>query len=217
MDMKLLAAQLRKPEGKTGIEVGIVMNKGNELINLWTISELHLQPYDLVLEIGMGNGLFVKDVLAAYPSVQYTGCDYSDTMVEEAIRMNVNYIEKGHASFEMCTADNLPYADNSFSKVFTVNTIYFWAEAKKELAEIRRVLKNDGLFVISVRTKDTMDQMPFTGFGFEKYTLEELKALLQKNGFGVISSYQKKEPVYEFNGQQMSLENIVVSCRPAIH
>jgi hypothetical protein len=43
----------------------------------------------------MGNGLFVKDVLAAHPSIQYTGCDYSDTMVEEAIRMNAIYIEKG--------------------------------------------------------------------------------------------------------------------------
>jgi hypothetical protein len=62
-----------------------------------------------------------------------------------------------------------------------------------------------------------MDQMPFTDFGFEKYTLDQLIALLEKNAFEVVSSYQKKEPVYEFNGQQMSLENIVVSCRPAIH
>jgi hypothetical protein len=44
MDMKLLAAQLRKPEGKTGKEVGIVMNKGNQLINLWTISDCTYSP-----------------------------------------------------------------------------------------------------------------------------------------------------------------------------
>ncbi len=34
MDLRELAAQLRKPQGKGGIEIGQVMNKGNALLRL---------------------------------------------------------------------------------------------------------------------------------------------------------------------------------------
>ena len=63
--MQDMAAQLKKPEGELGRQVGQMMNKGNEVINKWTNDVLELQPNDNVLEIGMGNGYFVKDVLQA--------------------------------------------------------------------------------------------------------------------------------------------------------
>jgi hypothetical protein len=36
------------------------MNKGNRLMNLETISQLGIVDNDKILEIGMGNGFFVK-------------------------------------------------------------------------------------------------------------------------------------------------------------
>ncbi len=213
MDPELLAAQLKKPDGALGKQVGEMMNKGNELINQWAIKEMDLQPNDSVLEIGMGNGFFVKDIFTTHPTIRYAGIDYSEVMVAEAIKLNQQFINGLQATFIQGNAEKLPYPDQTFSKVFTVNTIYFWKDAAKELSEIKRVLQKDGMLVIAIRSKNAMQQMSFTQFGFSKFNKEDLTDLLQANGFSVVNIRQEKEPPYEFNGVPMQLENIVISCK----
>jgi ubiquinone/menaquinone biosynthesis C-methylase UbiE len=211
MDLQLLAAQLRKPVGEEGKQIGDVMNNGNKLINEWTIAELDLQEFDYVLEIGMGNGYFVKDILVK-PGIRYEGIDYSEIMIGEATKMNHSFIEENKVHFTLATANKMPFADDTFTKIFAVNTIYFWGDAAKELQEIKRVLQSGGRFVLSIRNKESMQHMPFTEYGFVKYTCEELTDVLAKNGFKVINVLEQKEPIYNFNGQSMQLENIIVSC-----
>jgi ubiquinone/menaquinone biosynthesis C-methylase UbiE len=211
MDLQQLAAQLRKPEGDVGKQVGEVMNKGNRLINQWAIEALKLQDNDRVLEIGMGNGAFVSDILNQHASITYHGVDYSSTMVEESLLLNKKFIQEGRASFITGDAKNLPFEDGFFSKIFTVNTIYFWEDAQAELSEIKRVLQPGGTVVFAIRTKNTMEQMPFTEYGFNKYSLEQLTALSGEH-FMITEAYEKQEPAYEFNGQPMLLENAIVSC-----
>jgi ubiquinone/menaquinone biosynthesis C-methylase UbiE len=212
MNLQLLAAQLCKPDGEYGKKIGEMMNKGNVHINLWAIDALKLQPNDTVLEIGMGNGFFAKDILAKHGSISYKGFDYSELMVNEALELNKESVEKQRAEFTAGSANKLPYADHSFSKILTVNTIYFWSNAKEELSEIRRVLKSDGSFVIAVRTKDAMKQLPFTEFGFVKYDKQQLETILKENGFDISETYQKKEPAITNNGQDMQMENIIIRC-----
>ena len=62
-DFRTIASQLRLPEGAIGKEVGANMNKGNRLMNLEAIKHLGISENDNILEIGMGNGFFVKDIL----------------------------------------------------------------------------------------------------------------------------------------------------------
>jgi ubiquinone/menaquinone biosynthesis C-methylase UbiE len=126
MDLQLLAAQLRKPEGVVGKQIGEVMNNGNLILNQWTIAALDLQDDDYVLEIGMGNGLFVKDIVSAKPLIRYEGLDYSQTMIDEASKINSTLVQDNKARFTLGTAGNMPFQDQSFSKIFTINTIYFW-------------------------------------------------------------------------------------------
>ena len=211
MDLQLLAAQLRKPVGEEGRQIGEVMNNGNKLINEWTIAQLGLQDADYVLEIGMGNGYFVKDILIK-PFIRYHGIDYSDIMIAEATKMNQTFIDQDKANFTLATADKIPFDDNTFSKIFAVNTIYFWGDAGNELEEIKRVLQPGGKFVLSIRSKETMHQMPFTDYGFVKYTGEELVNVLIKHAFKVTNVLQQKEPAYLFNSQSLQLENIIVTC-----
>ncbi len=212
MNLQQLAAQLRKPEGETGKQVGEVMNKGNRLINEWAIQALSLQDKDVVLEIGMGNGAFVKDILTEHPQITYYGIDYSSTMVDEALLLNNKFIEEGRASFSRGDAKDLPFKADLFTSIFTVNTIYFWEGAQAELEEIKRVLQPGGRAVFAIRTKNTMAQMPFTEYGFMKYDLHELTTLLADH-FHIIEANEKKEPAYLFNEETMVLENAIVVCK----
>jgi cyclopropane fatty-acyl-phospholipid synthase-like methyltransferase len=86
--LQFIAAQLRKPEGDAGILMGERMNEGNCCINEHTIEALAATGNERILEIGMGNGFFVRQILKGEPGLHYTGCDFSPEMVQECERRN---------------------------------------------------------------------------------------------------------------------------------
>ncbi|WP_173003033.1 class I SAM-dependent methyltransferase [Chitinophaga sp. SYP-B3965] len=192
--MKAIAEQLRKPVGDLGKQVGARMNEGSLYINQYTIAALQIKSHQNILEIGMGNGFFVKDVLAAAPSVKYTGCDFSETMVAEARSMNMRFIQKRQAEFIVAASDELPLFDALFDTVFTVNTLYFWHHPEKELAEIRRVLKPGGKLFIAIRPASVMQALPFVQYGFRLYEKQDVEVLLKQNKFSGIHFIEKTEP-----------------------
>jgi ubiquinone/menaquinone biosynthesis C-methylase UbiE len=206
--MKQLAQQLRKPEGEMGKKVAEQMNSGNELMNRTTLTYLNACANDSILEIGMGNGKFVKDILAIDPSINYVGCDYSNLMVQEASVLNASWIANKQAQFIQTTADVIPFQDKHFSKAFTVNTIYFWEDPNKELAEIHRVLTRGAKFVLTVRALESMKSIPVTQYNFTLYNQEQLVHLLTANGFKVKEVVELAEPARElFNGSKVKLDS----------
>lgn len=199
-DLSTVASQLRKPHGRLGKEIGTIMNQGNRLMNLSAIDQLQVQAYDKILEIGMGNGHFVKDILSRDKTIYYWGCDFSRTMIEEAIALNKQYVENGQASFIKASATRMPFDDEAFNKVFTVNTIYFWENAETVLSEIRRVLQRNGLLILSLRPKAIMDQLPIVQFGFQTFSKTNCEQLLHDNGFKTIDIIEEEDRDIELSG-----------------
>ncbi|HSZ71945.1 MAG TPA: class I SAM-dependent methyltransferase [Cytophagaceae bacterium] len=213
--LQQLAQQLRKPAGDLGKKVGENMNTSNALMNMFTIDELHLQNNDCVLEIGMGNGFFVKHILEKEPSISYYGCDYSELMVAEATTRNQSFVESGQARFMMASADHLPFEQHSFDKAFTINTIYFWSNPSNELTEIHRVLKHNGKLFLTVRSQATMSNIPVTQFGFKIYSKKLLTDLLQATGFEVKDVLEKEEPDMTFSGNTTKVSTWIF-CAEAV-
>ena len=207
-----MAMQLRKPEGPLGVEVGIMMNKGNRLMNLTTIEQLDIKPNDKVLEIGMGNGFFVKYILEKDETVQYIGCDYSDEMIAESFNCNNEFIKKGQARFNRANINKLPYKNEYFSIVFTVNTIYFWDQAETALSELKRVLQNNGQLIISLRPEWVMDKLPVSGYGFTKYSREDCIGLLTKHGFEVTGVIEHEDADIELLGEKYKNAFMIVKA-----
>lgn len=209
---KEIAAQLRKPQGEAGIQTGLRMNEGNVWINRYTLDTLEPGPGELVMEIGMGNGYFVRELLDRAPGLRYIGCDFSETMVEEASKLNRDLIDAGHVSFYLATADRLPVADNSIDKIFTVNTLYFWQDVKSVFTEMRRVIRPGGKLIISIRPKWQMQRYPFTKFGFVMYDSDELARLVQENNFTPITVVEHEEPEQEIAGQKYKVASLIVAA-----
>jgi ubiquinone/menaquinone biosynthesis C-methylase UbiE len=208
--LKAIAAQLRRPEGEAGVQVGKKMNEGNSHINLFTIAALDPKPHEHILEIGMGNGFFVKDILSIHESIRYAGCDFSEAMVEEAKAINSSFVLSSRAKFHSGAADNMPFNESVFDAVFTVNTIYFWEDIPKVLTEIRRVLKPSGRLVVSVRPKSIMELYPFTKYGFNMFSKNELADVVSSNGFRIKEVLEKKEPDQQINGKNVVVESLIV-------
>ena len=210
---KVIAKQLRRPQGDMALEVAKRMNQNNRLINLYTIKALEVKPNERLLEIGMGNGFFVKDIFEIQNNIQYHGCDYSEIMVEEARKNNELLVGEGRAEFLIATADKLPFEDRVFDKVFSVNTVYFWEEPEKILAEIHRVLNAEGRLFLSLRPKSSMKHYPFVKYGFDMFTRAELSVLLSENRFEMTDYWEEEEPEGDFDGQKMKIETLIVSAK----
>ena len=208
--LKEIAAQLRQPHGEMAHEVSGRMNKGNHHMNQFAIQTLKPQPGDAILEIGMGNGFFVKDILLSDESITYVGCDFSEAMVTEATELNNAYVQSGQARFQLASADSLPFATESFDKVFTVNTIYFWDNPTGVLDEMKRVLKPDGQLLIALRSKSVMESYPFTQYGFIMYDTDDLNTLLSENGLKITRILEEYEPDQEINGETISVSSMIV-------
>lgn len=207
---KQIAGQLRKPEGEMAREVGVRMNEANNLMNLETINSLQVETNDHLLEIGMGNGYFVRDILSKNESVVYHGCDFSVEMVKASEELNTDWINQKRAAFVQADASALPYPDVYFNKVFTVNTIYFWDNPAKVFSEIKRVLAPGGTLIIALRPKHIMDAFPFTQYGFNTFSEDDIKSAITTNGFKLIDMINKKEPDLDFWGEPLKNEFWVV-------
>ena len=46
------------------------------------------------------------------------------------------------------SVEKLPFADNAFDKIITVESFYFWPDPAENLKEVYRVLKEQGTFLL---------------------------------------------------------------------
>ncbi len=189
---KNLGRQLSQPSGFWGIVVGRVMNLGNRPMYRATYELLEFHPGDQVLEIGFGNGALVQPLLPKIRPGTYTGIELSDTMLKVA-RQNLRLsIQAGEVVLKRANAQKLPFADQSFDKIFTINTIYFWEKPERVMAEVYRVLKPNGIFVISLNTQEAMQGSEYVREKFTLYSRPEVEQLFEKAGFQkLISTHQK--------------------------
>ncbi len=206
-----LAAQLRKPSGEIGLQVAEFMNKGNELLNRNTINQLDLKAGNTVLEIGMGNGKFIPELMAKASNLSYVGCDFSSLMVEEASANNKDLVENGQAQFYCTNANDLPLSADSIDAIFTVNTLYFWDDQTAILKEFTRVLKTGGKLVIGIRPKELMQHYAFVQYGFDMYHPDEVIDLLESNGFDQPTYTLMDEPDFVADKETFKVESLVVT------
>ena len=144
-----------------------------------------------VLELATGTGLIAKHIVNAAAHIEAT--DASAEMIAEAKRDN--HSAKLH--FSVQDMFSLPYADKSFDVVIVSNALHIVPEPERALAEIRRVLKEDGVLVAPTFThadnaffgKVKVFFMKLAGFPLHsKWTSREYLAFLRENGWTVQKS-----------------------------
>ena len=207
---KHLGRQLSKPEGFWGTIVAKLMNHGNRPMYHATYKSLLLSPHDKVLEIGFGNGKFINEIVEKIRPGTYAGIDISTTMIRLARRMNKSLIQSNNIQLIKGNISNLPFDDNSFDKVFTVNTIYFWENPAQVMEEVKRVLNPGGKFVITLATREAMINSEYVKEKFRLYEKKEVEELFSMAGYtNVIATYKnlKIEDALCVSGQSQTSGN----------
>ncbi len=182
-ELKELAAQLAHPRGANGIKTAEKMQLNNRGMTEAAIKALELKEHEQVLEIGPGNAAHVSFLLQQQPGIRYSGAEISSTLIREATKINHQFLAKGQAGFQLSTPNALPYKDAAFDKIFSVNTLYFWANPIRFMQEITRVLKPGGKLVLCFADKNFMEKLPFTAYGFNLYHQSEIEHWFRQTGF----------------------------------
>lgn len=143
-----------------------------------------------VLELACGTGILSVQLVGNVKMLEAT--DFSEEMIRQAK-------QKCHSSrlhFSVQDATALPYAPETFDAVVISNALHIMPSPEKALAEIRRVLKPEGVLIAptftaagSVFGRLQIRVMKLFGFkAFHIWKPQEYLDFLNSNGFTVIDS-----------------------------
>ena len=153
-----------------------------------------IQPivrHKTVLELATGTGLIAKHIVNAAAHIEAT--DASAEMILEAKRDN----QSAKLHFSVQDMFRLPYADKSFDVVIVSNALHIIPQPEKALAEIRRVLKDDGVLIAptfthgnsTLRGRLKLFFMKLVGFPLNsRWSSADYLAFLRQNGWTVRKS-----------------------------
>lgn len=200
---KLIDKQYRHPTGLLGLFIGNRMAQDHRPENLWTVSVLKAQPTDKILELGFGAGFAIQELAKVVTQGRIAGVDYSKMMVRAACWRNAELIKQGRADLRWADASTLPFEDNTFDKAFSIHSIYFWPHPLKALAEVRRVLKPDGLLALTILPKEKWNihnpELPVGTPDCRPYSGNELTDMLLTVGFSATRVQSDSDPVHLSN------------------
>ena len=179
---KFFARQLGKPTGLFGrLYMKQFLNTGNQRSNELALKHLQMLPSDRVLEIGFGGGWLIQRLAEFATQGKVVGLDHSKSMVKSARRQFRHHDNK--IEFLYGSAENLPFQSQSFSRVCTVHTIYFWKDPKRVVGEIYRVLQPGGTVVIGLHSKAKLETQSLTRHTFMLYKPHDVVELLSSCSF----------------------------------
>ena len=117
-----------------------------------TFARMNLQPGDRVLDLGCGTGWASRRLAQRVFPGEVVGVDIADVMIQLAEERSRHLV---NLRFFRASAENLPGPDNSFDKVFSIESFYYYPDQGMALDQLRRVLVPGGrIFICMFLYKD---------------------------------------------------------------
>lgn len=135
---------------------------------------------DRILDVGCGKGFLLYDFTQVVPGVEVYGIDISQYAVDNAM-------EDVKARMQVCSAAALPFADQSFDFVYSINTLHnlHCYDLDKALREMQRVGRNNRYICVeSYRNEEEKANLLYWQVTCEAFnTPEEWEWWFQTTGY----------------------------------
>ena len=183
--------QTRKPEGTLGKMMVNGMNSGHAKMADWGMSHLpEISPMQIA-ELGCGGGRNAGELSKRFPQAKVTAVDYSEVSVEKAKDYNRVLINTGKMVVQQGDVSKLNLPSESFDLATAFETIYFWPGLEKCFAQVYKILKPGGTFMIVNESDGTDDaSLKYEQIidGMKCYTVEQISSALKSAGFSEVTS-----------------------------
>ena len=178
-----------RPQGEAGALMLQGMNEHHKAVTEWGLSFFDYQANDSILDIGCGGGATLQRLWQRVgPQGKVTGVDYSAVSVEQSRQFNAKEIASGKIAVVEGSVEALPFPNESFDKIVTVECFYFWPNPLENLREVLRVLRPQGKFLIIADIYEHSGLSAYARDNVAKFnmlnpTVSEFNKLLSVAGF----------------------------------
>ena len=127
---------------------GLIWGLDKELSEKWIEDALAPIPADYsgsLLEVPVGTGVLTMPLYASLPEAKITCLDYSADMMENA-KKRAAAMQIPNVAFVQGDVGALPFADESFDLVLSLNGFHAFPDKDAAFRETCRVLKKGGVF-----------------------------------------------------------------------
>jgi len=198
---------------------------GTPKVVIWLLNRKIKNKNGIGLDIACGTGQMA--IPMARKMKQVYGVDISMGMLQKAFKLSQEK-DINNISFARCDSESLPFGDNSFDFVSCSGALHAFPNAENSMIEMQRVLKQGGILAVmallqknipavidptkrklkKTSNKEQSDTMKFTKAQstvenldvklLHRFTLDELKSLINKLGF-INFKYIKLGPIIIFS------------------
>ena len=170
------------PKGVIGKLMLSGMNWGHTPMAKWAFTQFDVPAEGNIVDIGCGGGFNIKRLLDKSANGMVYGVDISDVSVEKSKAVNKRHIGRRCEVYKG-SADELPFKDNFIDLATAFETVYFWKDMSKCFAEIKRVLKEGGKFIIVNDPGDPDKRWEEMIPNMTSWKSEELGTYMREAGF----------------------------------
>ena len=171
----------------------------------WTLFTAHVAPHlpqgPVMIDLGCGPGLLLRDLGARYPAATLYGYDVTPAMIAHGLQLDYAGAKPTFALHDATT--KLPHAARTVHLVSMSSVLHVLDEPLPVLTEIRRVLAPNGIFLLHDWIRQALQTYlawrrevlgegeADRGRGFRlfpvhnKYTTEDWQWLLAEAGFTI--------------------------------
>lgn len=116
------------------------------------LNELNLKDDLTILVLGCGQGLDEKNIKNLHPSVRIKSVDISIEMIRRAID------SASPSTFALASAESMPFPDKSFDRIVSREVIEHVANPQQMLNEVSRMLRDDGVAIITTENEESLSR-----------------------------------------------------------
>ncbi len=160
-----IARQLADPSGRSGRVVAGILNRVNRSMNAEVIERLAPHAGEVVMDVGFGGGVGLKQLLRRADLAHIHGVEHSAVCIDEAVARWRRDCVEGRLTLHQADVADLPLDDASVDATMSVNTVYFWEDLVPAFAELARVTRAGGRLIIGINHPSLLASAPFTSYG----------------------------------------------------
>ena len=160
-----------------------LMNYSNEQVSIDIVNRMKLSEPDHVLELGVGNGLAIKEI-AKISGNKIIGVEISPEFRRNLKKMKLpkNIVILGNDAKDLSNEVH----DGSIDKLLAINVIYFLKPIKEYIFEFKRILKKGGMGYLGCKFESIKN---FDVEVAPNRSEREIISQLSKVGFNVSSEF----------------------------
>jgi trans-aconitate 2-methyltransferase len=107
-----------------------------------------IKENSIILDLACGPAFLLMEIQKKIPNASLLGIDSSDKMLSYA-KLKVEQYDVQNIGFKQGRAESIPVESSTISVVTCLNAFHDFQDPKKALGEVYRILKNEGIFILT--------------------------------------------------------------------